>query len=127
MGENLKTPDLQKTTTVVEDFLDNTGKKLAADFLQVPEAKLERSFLVLYCARQSRERSTGLGKVTIFLALGRLSPRTGCRSSGTIRAKIWGVVMRFWLHMMCSKCLIRLAEVDLLSCQIGLLNVPKKG
>jgi len=73
----LKTPDLQKTTTVVEDFLDNTGKKLAADFLQVPEAKLERSFLVLYCARQSRKRSTGLGKVTIFLALGRLSPANG--------------------------------------------------
>jgi hypothetical protein len=29
-----------------------------------------RSFLVLYCARQIRGETTGLGKVTIFLALG---------------------------------------------------------
>jgi len=73
----LKPPELQKTTAVVRDFLDNTGKKLAADFLQVQEAKLERSFLVLYCARQSRQINTGLGKVTIFLAFGPLSPANG--------------------------------------------------
>jgi hypothetical protein len=57
--------------------LQNTGKKLAADFLQVEEPKLERSFLVLYCARQRRQVNTGLGKVTIFLALGPLSPANG--------------------------------------------------
>jgi hypothetical protein len=31
---------------------------------------LVRSFLVLYYARQTREKTTGLGKPTIFLALG---------------------------------------------------------
>ncbi|CZS92513.1 uncharacterized protein RAG0_03126 [Rhynchosporium agropyri] len=67
----LNTLDLQKTTAV------KTAKQLATDFLQVPEAKLERSFLMLYCARQSKERTTGVGKVTIFLALGPLSPTNG--------------------------------------------------
>jgi hypothetical protein len=61
----------------------NTGKRLAADFLQVQEAKLERSFLVLYCARQSRKINTGLGKVTIFLALGPLSLANGLPKFGS--------------------------------------------
>lgn len=32
---------------------------------------------MLYCARQSRQINTGLGKVTIFLAFGPLSPANG--------------------------------------------------
>lgn len=37
---------------------------------------------MLYCARQSREINTGLGKVTIFLALGPLSPANGLPKFG---------------------------------------------
>lgn len=57
--------------------LQNIGKRLAADFLQVQEVKLERLFLVLYYARQSRKINTKLGKVTIFLVLGPLSLANG--------------------------------------------------
>ena len=97
----LKTTDLQMTNALVVDFLDvcgalisnahwpvivdsmsltrlqNTGKRLAAEFLHAQDASLVRSFLVLYCARQTRKKNTGLGKVTIFLALGPLSCGNG--------------------------------------------------
>ena len=38
--------------------------------------------MVLYCARQSRKINTGLGKVTIFLALGPLSLANGLPKFG---------------------------------------------
>ena len=37
---------------------------------------------MLYCARESKEVNTGLGKVTIFLALGPLSVRNGLPKFG---------------------------------------------
>ncbi|RDL30218.1 uncharacterized protein BP5553_10496 [Venustampulla echinocandica] len=46
----LESLDLQKTSSLVADFLHSKGKRLAADFLQAQDATLERSFLVLYCA-----------------------------------------------------------------------------
>jgi hypothetical protein len=94
----LKTADLRKTNALVVDFLEvcgalngnahglvsisltrlqNTGKRLAAEFLRAKDAELVRSFLVLYCSRQTRKKNTGLGKVTIFLALGPLSCENG--------------------------------------------------
>jgi hypothetical protein len=54
-------------------MLQDKGKKLAVDFLDVKDAKLERYFLVLNCARQSPKINISKGKVTIFLALGGLS------------------------------------------------------
>lgn len=62
--------------------LQNKGRKLAADFLHALDATLERSFLVLYCARESKKVNTGLGKVTLFLALGSLSLGNGLPKFG---------------------------------------------
>jgi hypothetical protein len=57
--------------------LQNAGKRLAAEFLKSEDAQLVRSYVVLYCARHNRTRNKGLGKVTIFLALGPLSCENG--------------------------------------------------
>ncbi|KAH6712150.1 hypothetical protein BKA61DRAFT_80740 [Leptodontidium sp. MPI-SDFR-AT-0119] len=76
-NKHLKTVDLQKTNKLVTDFLDNVGKKLAAEFLESKDAQLIRSYLLLYCARHTAKWYKGEGKVTIFVALGPLSCDNG--------------------------------------------------
>ncbi|KAF4630813.1 hypothetical protein G7Y89_g7324 [Cudoniella acicularis] len=67
----LKTLDLKETNIL------NEGKRLAVEFLDIEDARLERSFVMLYCVRQTRKKNTGLGRVIIFLALGPLSCANG--------------------------------------------------
>jgi hypothetical protein len=78
----LMTVDMQNTNAAVVGFLDvggtfiitfwptmvdsvtlttlkNTGKMLAEQFLKAEDAKLVRSFLVLYCAQQTGKKPAG--------------------------------------------------------------------
>ncbi|KAH8586157.1 hypothetical protein B0O99DRAFT_84397 [Bisporella sp. PMI_857] len=82
LDDHLKSTDLEKTSALVADFFSSTGRKLAAEFFYAQNATLQKSFLVLYCARELKKINTGVGRVTIFLALEKLSFENGLPKFG---------------------------------------------